>query len=163
MAKLSGLTELDLGMAAFYRSRSEMLDSFADIEQALLAYVLKSDQKGFCITAPLGHKIEAAKKIPAGPRRSKDLKVQADNELSNLMELLPLRADIVHSRMEIAVTTAGKFIAIFQNSKDVTTHHPEALVFSHDELQRLVSKVIALQRSLTKALAAENPQPKPKI
>ena len=138
-----------------------MLDSFADIELALLVYVSKSPQKSFCVTAPLGHKIEAAKKVPAGPRRSKELKIKADLELSKLAELLPLRADMVHSRMEMAVTVDSQFIAIFRNTKDVTSSHPEALVFNCKELQNFVTKVATLERSLARSLTAQNPQPKP--
>ena len=138
-----------------------MLDSFADIERALTAYLL-NDQKGFCITAPMGHKIEVAKKIPAGPRRSKEIKIRADLELTKLAELLPLRADMVHSRMVLAITAASKFVAIFRNTKDVTSDHPEALVFSSEELQKFVTSVVSLEKGLITALTAENPQPKPK-
>ena len=161
--KLTGVEELDVRLVNFYRMRSEMLDSFADIERTLLLYVLNNNQKGFCVTAPLGHKIEAAKKVPAGPRRSKELKLKADAELSKLSDLLPLRADMVHSRMEVAVTTASNFIAIFRNTKDVASNHPEALVYDFNELQRFIFRVKALEKSLTKALMAQNPPPKPKI
>ncbi len=160
--KLTGVEELDVRLVNFYQMRSEMLDSFAGIEQTLLTYVRKHNQKSFCITAPLGHKIEAAKKVPAGPRRSKELKAKADNELSKLAELLPLRADMVHSRMEIAVTTSSQFLAIFKNAKDVSTLHPEALVFDNNELKNFVLRVTALEKSLAKSLTAQNPQPKPK-
>jgi hypothetical protein len=79
-----------------------------------MAYVAQTNQKSCCVTAPLGHKIEAAKKVPAGPRRSKDLKAKADAELSKLAALLPIRADMVHSRMELAVTISSQFLAIFK-------------------------------------------------
>ncbi len=160
--KHTGVEEIDTGLATFYRLRSEILDRFADIERILLVYVSSSSQKGFCVTSPLGHKIEAAKKVPAGPRRSKELKIKADQELSKLAELLPLRADMVHSRMEMAVTVDSQFIAIFRNTKDVTSSHPEALVFNHKELQNFVTKVATLEKSLAQSLTAQNPPPKPK-
>ena len=139
-----------------------MLDSFADIEQTLLTYVSQTNQKGFCVTAPLGHKIDAAKKVPAGPRRSKELKAKADAELSKLAELLPVRADMVHSRMEVAITTSSQFLAIFKNAKDVTSNQADALVFNNNEFERFVSDVRLLAKTLAKALSAQNPQPKPK-
>ena len=160
--KLTGIEELDVRILNFYRMRSEMLDSFADIEQSLMAYVAQTKQKSFCVTAPLGHKIDAAKRVPAGPRRSKELKAKADAELSKLAELLPVRADMVHSRMELAVTTSSQFLAIFKNAKDVTSNHPDALVFNNNEFERFVSEVRSLAESLATALSAQNPQPKPK-
>jgi hypothetical protein len=160
--KLTGIEELDVRIVNFYRMRSDMLDSFADIEQTLMVYVAQTNQKGFCITAPLGHKIDAAKKVPAGPRRSKELKAKADAELSKLADLLPVRADMVHSRMELAITTSSQFLAIFKNANDVTSIHPDALVFNNNEFERFVAELRSLAKTLAKALAAQNPQPKPK-
>lgn len=68
---LTGIGEVDRKMLSFYRLRSEMLDCFADVEAAILNYIAENGAKPICETAPLGHKIEAAKKIPAGPHRSK--------------------------------------------------------------------------------------------
>jgi hypothetical protein len=160
--KLTGVEDLDVRLVDFYRLRSDMLDSFAGIEKMLLVYIEQNIPKNFCASAPLGHKIEAAKKVPAGPHRSKELKTTADGELSKLAELLPLRADIVHSRMEIAITTSSQFIAIFKNAKDLRNDHPEALVFKNNDLRNFVLKVTALEKSLAKALTAQNSQAKPK-
>ena len=159
--KLTGIQEFDVQLGSFHRLRSELLDSFADIEKSLIVYVSKSKPKGFCVTAPLGHKIEAAKQVPAGPQRSKDLKVKADQELAKLAELLPLRADIVHSRMEVAVTSSSDLIAIFRNAKDERLDHPEALVFNHNDLARFVGRTKAMGQSLSKALTAQNAAPEP--
>ena len=160
--KITGIAELDVQLTNFYKMRSDLLDSFADIEQTLLIYVKHTKQKNFCATAPLGHKIEAAKKVPAGPQRSKELKAKADSELSKLAELLPLRADIVHSRMELAVTTSNQLLAIFRNIKDATSSHPEALVFDYSDFEKFVVRVRELETSLSEALTAQNPQPKAK-
>ncbi len=161
--KITGIAELDVQLTNFYKMRSDLLDSFADIEQTLLTYVTQTKQKNFCTTAPLGHKIEAAKKVPAGPQRSKELKAKADYELSKLAELLPLRADIVHSRMELAVTTSSQFLAIFRNIKDATINQPEALVFDYSDFEKFVHRVRGLETSLSEALTAQNPQPKVKV
>ena len=160
--KLTGDEKLDVCLANFYQLRSEMLDSFADIERSVLTYVLNNNKKGICSTAPLGQKIEAAKKVPAGPRRSKKLKSKPDEELNKLADLLHLRAGVVHSRMEMAVTTGSNFIAIFRNTKDAVSKHPEALVYDFDELRRFIEEVKELANSLTEALTAQNPIPKPK-
>jgi hypothetical protein len=160
--RLTGVEALDIRLASFYRVRSEILDAFADVEQSLLTYISNNTQNNMCVTAPLGHKIEVAKKVPAGPNRSKELKAKADQELSELAQILPLRASIVHSHMELAVTTSSQFIAIFKNTKDVDSNSPEALIFHLSELEHFVSKLKTLQKSLAKALAAQNHSPKPK-
>jgi hypothetical protein len=152
--KLTGIRDIDVELSSFYRLRSDMLDGFADIEEALLAYV--SGTK-ICKTAPLGHKIAAAKKIPAGPQRSKELKTKADAELSKLAELLALRADLVHSRMEIAITVRSNIIAIFKNANGQAVDNHASSVFTLDELTRFVSSLQALHKSLSSALNARNP------
>jgi hypothetical protein len=154
--KLTGILEFDNQIGDFYRLRSELLDCFADIERSLLNYIMNSTQNGCCITAPLGHKIEAAKKVAPGPQRSKELKMRADVQLSKLAEILPLRADIVHSRMEVAVTSRGKIIAIFRNAKDAKLEHPEALVFEQQDLMKFVDETNSIGKSLEKALTARN-------
>ena len=154
--KLTGVQEIDVRITNFYRLRSEVLDCFADIEKTILNYISRSGQKNCCMTLSLGHKLEAAKKVPAGPQRSKDLKNKADAELNKLTNLLPARADMVHSRMEIAITTSSEVIAIFKNSKDAGSDCQEALVFKMSQLENFVSKLGALEKSLKKALNAQN-------
>jgi hypothetical protein len=160
--KITGIAELDVQLTNFYKLRSDLLDIFADIERILLTYISKTKEKNFCTTAPLGQKIEAAKRVPADSLRSNKLKAKADEELSKLAELLPLRADIVHSRMELAVTTSSQFLAIFRNIKDATVNHPEALVFDYIDFEKFVHGVRDLETSLSEALTAQNPQPKAK-
>jgi hypothetical protein len=153
---LTGIQEFDVQLDNFYRLRSELLDSFSDIERSLLVHLSKNTEKGCCITAPLGHKIEAAKKVAAGPQRSKELKMKADIELSKLALLLPLRADIVHSRMEVAVTSSSRLVAIFRNAKDAKFEHPEALVFEREDLAEFVDRTKTMGKTLDKALTARN-------
>ncbi len=159
--KLTGAEDSDIHPASFYRLRSEVLDCFADIERALMIYVSRHNQS-ICLTSPLGQKVETARKVPAGPSRSKGLKAKADAELDKLAELLPVRASIVHSRMEIAATISGRLLAIFRNSKEVGVDHPTALLFTIAELQDFVVKLRMLEKSLVHALIATNPIAKPK-
>ncbi len=159
---LLGISEIDQGAAPFYQLRSSMLDCFADIERTIMLYLANGPEQNLCLTAPLGHKIEVAKKVPAGPQRSKELKALADVELGKLAELLTVRADIVHSRMDIAITTNCQFIAIFKNVKDAKMPYTEALVFDQKELRDFVNKLSALAKSLTKALQAKNSTIAPK-
>lgn len=156
---LTGIGEVDNELLDFYRLRSDMLDYFADIEAAILAYLLENCEKAVCETSPLRHKIEAARKIPAGPQRSKDLRNKADTELAKIAELLNVRADLVHSRMEIAITTKNDIVAIFQNAKNSASDDRNASIFTLRQLQQFVVSLQAASRSLQQALTARNPTP----
>lgn len=149
----------DTEASEFCRLRSQMLDSFADMEQTLTAYVLESTQKGFCPTAPLSQKVDAAKKVPAGPRRSKKLKSEADAELQKLAAILNHRASIVHSKMMLALIDGDKSVAIFKNSKNVGTLNFEASVLNLKEFRDFNKHLEALSKSLSIALNAQNVGP----
>ena len=146
-------------MLSFYRLRSEMLDCFADVEAAILNYIAENGAKPICETAPLGHKIEAAKKIPAGPHRSKELKKKTDAELFRIAELLTIRADLVHSRMEIAITTSNSIVAIFRNAKNSASDDRAASVFTLPQFRELVTALQTASSSLQQALTKRNIAP----
>ena len=156
---LTGIAEIDSTLLDFYRLRSELLDCFADIETAILFYVTENCEKPICETAPLGHKIEAALKIKAGPKRSKSLKATADLELKKIAQLLSLRADLVHSRMELAITTKNNIVAIFQNVKNAKSIDRQALVFDLPQLREFVASINRSSISLSEALTARNRPP----
>ena len=159
---LNGIALCDTDASEFYLLRSQMLDCFADIEQTLTSYVFKNTQKGFCSTAPLSQKVDVAKKVPAGPHRSKKLKSDADAELEKLAVLLPQRASMVHSRMVLAAISPGEFVAIFKNAKNVATVNFEASVLSKQDFRSFVEHLSDLSSSLSNALKAQNPVPNPK-
>lgn len=139
-----------------------MLDCFADIERTLTSYVFKNTQKGFCPAAPLSQKVDVAKKVPAGPHRSRKLKLDADAELEKLAVLLPKRASMVHSRMVLAATSSDELVAIFKNSKNVAKVNFEASVLSKQDFRSFVEYLSDLNSSLSNALEAQNPVPNPK-
>jgi hypothetical protein len=159
---LTGIDEVDNNLLSFYRLRSEILDHFADIEAAILTYLSENQEKSVCDTAPLGHKIEAAKKIPAGPNRSKALKTGAEVELNKIAAILNVRAGLVHSRMEIAITTKNRIVAIFQNVKNSTTDDQNAMIFTLPQLQKFAQSLQSASSSLEQALTARNPKSPPR-
>lgn len=156
---ITGDLEIDLNLSVFHRLRSEMLDSFADVEQAICKFISDHQVKGFCATAPMGHKVELAKSVKAGPQRSKAIKAATDQALTELEKLLLVRADMVHSRMSVAITTEGQFIAIFRNSKNAHNGYAESLVLSERELGRFVADLSKMSNKVTAALNATNPPP----
>lgn len=162
IGNLNGMAVCETEVSEFYLLRSQMLDCFADIEQTLTSYVLKNKQKGFCSAAPLSQKVDVAKKVPAGPHRSKKLKSDADAELEKLAVLLPQRASMVHSRMVLAAIDSGEFVAIFKNAKSAGTLNFEALVLSKHDFRLFVEFLRDLSSSIFKALIAQNPVPNPK-
>lgn len=156
---ITGDLEFDLNLSVFHRLRSEMLDCFAVIEQTICAFISSHQVKGFCATAPIGHKVELAKSVKAGPKRSKAIKAATDQVLSELETLLLARADMVHSRMSVAITTEGQFIAIFRNSKNAQKGYAKSLVLSERELKRFVADLSKISNKVTEALTATNPPP----
>ncbi len=156
---ITGDFEIDLNLSVFHRLRSEMLDCFADIELAICSFITSHQVRGFCATAPMGHKVELAKSVKAGPMRSKTIKAAADQALSELEKLLLARADMVHSRMSVAITTEGQFIAIFRNSKNAQKGYSESLVLSEQELGLFVDDLSKMSIKITAALTATNPPP----
>jgi hypothetical protein len=154
--KLTGISDIDIELSSFYRLRSEMLDSFADIEVSLFVYLSQHKAIKISETAPLGHKVEAAKKVPAGPQKSKELKSKCDAELNRLSDFLKLRANLVHSRMEIAITNNSQIIAIFRNAKNATMDQKCASIFTLLEFRKFVSALQNQQKSLNQALTARN-------
>ena len=147
--KLTGDPEIDLNLIRFYWLRSEILDLFSDIEEAIIQYIANDRSKSFCSSAPLGQKVEYAKGVKAGPQRSKELKAKADQELEKLTKFLSARASIVHSRMKVAVTTDGQLLAIFRNAKNIDVEYRDALVFNETELNDFVQQLAKLGSSIS--------------
>ncbi len=154
--KLTGDFEIDFNLYQFYSLRSSILDQFADIEQAIINFIAANAPPNLCATVPLGQKIEKAKSIKAGRRRSKELKAKVDSKLDEVLQFLPIRASIVHSRMNIAVNNNQQFLALFPNAKNQDDLKPEALVYNAIQLQKLEQKLTTLAKAVSWALSQEN-------
>ena len=156
---ITGDIEIDLNVSAFHHLRSAMLDCCAIVEEALTAFLAANHPKPPAKNAPTGQKVESAKALKATSKRSKAIKKETDDSLLQWGALLAKRADIVHSRMSIAVTTDGQFIALFRNAKNAGESYSQSLVLSEKEFESYVAELTAVGDRLVKALNATNPPP----
>ncbi len=92
------------------------MDAFARVESAVVAYLIQLNEK-CCPTAPLGQKMETLRK--ARDRFQKPAKLDA--RLDKIAMLSTVRADVVHSVMEIVQVREGeglRWLFMFRNSGD---------------------------------------------
>lgn len=96
--------------------RGEFLDAFGRLESAVMKYIGKVDVKA-TPSMPFSQKLTALAKSRGSFQNPKRL----DIRIAAIRELLPVRADIVHSALEIIVTFDGRTTTTelqFQNSSD---------------------------------------------
>lgn len=94
--------------------RGDFLDAFARLEQAVLSYMGKTDVKAGT-GQPFAQKLAKLQAARAKFRNPKRLDVR----VAAIQQLLPVRADIVHSALQIAILFDGRAKAVklcFQNA-----------------------------------------------
>jgi hypothetical protein len=147
------LTEAETDVAL---ARSELLDAFSDLEARIsgLLKVGKADVK----CQHLGAKVELFRKLQgiSHPKR--------DQLAGTTADLLPLRADIVHSRMQIR-TIDGTATGIFVNSQNQNEVHPLCRLLTAEDLRQFIRKLAQLTDELGKlgrvSPASSPPPPSP--
>ncbi|MBK9011755.1 hypothetical protein [Novosphingobium sp.] len=139
-------------------ARSDFLDAFADLETAVLR-VLRS-----CGTVPKGEpfsqRVKALKTAEKTTLIAKSNHAQRDQIADEIMALLQIRADIVHSRMSIR-TIDGKLAAFFLNVQETGALFPACRILNHSELKQLSSMVTRLTERIS-ALNRVNPASSPR-
>lgn len=145
----------------FALARSDFLDSFADLEAAIWVVL---DKSGTMLTAkePFGNRVKSFRELQSGTQLAK-CRVNQKNQIADaLLRLLPIRADLVHSRMQISVWD-GEPVAIFTNA--ALADDPDALkrIMKLARLKTLTEKLrhySEVTRSLRKPInPASSPQP----
>ena len=136
--------------------RGAFLDAFARVEMAVMLY---AELTGAKVTSamPLSQKLtalEKERKTFKNPRR-------LDVRIAAIRELLPVRADVVHSALEVAITFDGRAAETkmqFQNASDAA-RRPLALTI--DQLTALTSRLtrLAMQFSHQRLLAKDPTAP----
>lgn len=138
--------------------RSRFLDAFAEVERMVVRMgkmVAKQPNDG----ASLGQRIERARQAQAGPQFSKDNLKKAFDALDAVCALLPLRADIVHSTLRLAMVDAVATL-IFSNSRTADTLCPTVRIIDAAEFKTLTTSVQAISAKLRAALTPPSP-PRP--
>lgn len=94
--------------------RGDFLDAFARLEQAVMSYIGKTDVKAGA-GQPFSQKLALLQKAREKFRNPKRLDVR----VAAIQQLLPVRADIVHSALQVAILFDGRAKAVklcFQNA-----------------------------------------------
>lgn len=98
----------------FSLARSDFLDSFADLEAAIWVKLEKSGMSPIA-REPFGNRLKAFRELPSGSQIAK-CRINQRNQLADAVaKILPIRADLVHGRMRIAILD-GEAVAMFTNA-----------------------------------------------
>ncbi|MFM5932357.1 MAG: hypothetical protein ACKOPQ_15790 [Novosphingobium sp.] len=136
------------GVDAFHRERSKCLDAFVGCEEAVVALLLASATKAGA--EPLGLKIEALKKAKPSPSYPATRKQTINGLLGQFDDLLELRNDLVHSRLQIAAIGEDQK-ACFINARQSSTGAQSARLFSLESLRSVTRKASELAGKLKQA------------
>ncbi len=115
-------------------ARSCLLDCFADVEASVICMQAKFGHKSS--TAALGQRLDALRKVKAGPQLAKATVLQLSAFIERLSVLNGLRADVVHARMYVA-PIAGEMRACFINSLECDAEFPSARLMTLDQFTKL--------------------------
>jgi hypothetical protein len=116
--------------------RGDFLDAFGRLETAVMQYIGKTDVKATS-AMPFSQKLTALAKARDRFRNPKRLDVR----IAAIRDLLAVRADVVHSALEIIVSFDGRTTTTklqFQNSSDFNRR---ALTLSCDEFAAITRRL----------------------
>ena len=130
----------------FQIARSEVLDAFARLEIAVLT--LLTECKTACNpTACLGQKLVILGKIPPGPKLSRKRKGEIDEARARAELLLPVRADVVHSQLEVLPGEPQR--ALYQNPAGLGLPYASARVMSLEAHKQLAKDALEIATLLS--------------
>lgn len=115
-------------------ARSQVLDAFSELEQTIARLLKRSEQKPH--GPHFGARVEAFRKIEGIPEIAKANYPKRDRLADKICDLLPVRADIVHSCMKVyridAISTAH-----FINSQNANQSYPDGRLLTLDQLDEI--------------------------
>lgn len=136
------------GIDAFHRQRSRCIDAFATIEANVIKRLKCNGAK--CGEEPFAQKITTLAATPASPGYAAAAKKKVDLALATLLDLLSVRADIVHSPLNL-VSVDSVAHARFVNAAVACTQYPLCRLFSFDQLRELTRRIEELAKELETA------------
>jgi hypothetical protein len=138
------------------KARSDCIDAFAKVE--LSAHRLSTLLKVTPVErVPFSQLIRTLRVASPGPQLSKMNAPKLREICDRITELLPQRADLVHSEMSIAIGPTGP-LAVFRNAAAVSAHSPRASVYDLAEFEQFTRDVRSLAGQLDEM---RKPQTKP--
>lgn len=135
------------GLDAFHRERSRCLDAFAATEEAVV-HLLELAETKFG-GEPFGKKIEHLKSAKPSPAYSKERKARVNALLADMADLLEVRNDLVHARLQPAVIGEIQK-ACFVNARQCATGVQTARLFSLESLRTITRQATRLAEELRK-------------
>lgn len=155
-----------VAMIDFAIARTEFLDSFADLE-AGVAKMLEKAGAAPSLKEPFSHRLKAFKEIDKVSVVAKCRIGQRNSLAAGIAKILPIRADIVHSRMHVNELD-GRPVALFVNAQLAPDQDAPARILTLDRLQQLtkllagyLAKLSDLKRPINPA--SSPPQPLPDV
>jgi hypothetical protein len=146
---MTALPEGLLRTEALHAARSRVIDAFGEAEGALVALLRDRDAK--LLTAPLGQKMAAVRKLAPSPQYSKSRRDAVHLALDKLLDLLPRRAEIAHSQMRfVRIVGDSEERAAFHNPGTQPGLGEAIVVYSRQDLIDLATSV----REIALALAS---------
>ena len=139
-------------------ARSAMLDAFGDLEARICKFL--KDAKQAPKAQPLGAKVEAFKSLPSMPQIAKANMTKRDSLAEEIAALLPIRADVVHSRMTLH-NIDGKQAAIFVNSQNRSDAYPPCRILTESDLCRITKEILHIVSELGNLGRVVNPASSP--
>ena len=140
----------------FHIARSCLLDRFAEVEESVICLQARFGHKAN--TATLGQRLEALRKVKAGPQLSTATVTQLQGAIQRLTELNALRVDVVHARMFVA-PVAGGMRACFINSLECSEEFPSARLLTFEQFNKVNRELHELAAALTKVAVKASPNP----
>ena len=149
----------DLNAVELYLLRSDFLDACANLEAAVCR-ILRScgDARS---TEPFGHRVQAFRKAEKTNLIAKANFGQRDQIADAIAELLPVRADIVHSAMKISLLD-GQTTALFTNARTASDDYPVVRLLKAQDFRELIRRVANLTArtgTLGRVSPASSPPP----
>ncbi|WP_296676163.1 hypothetical protein [Novosphingobium sp.] len=143
----------------FALARNDFLDHFADVEGAICK-ILQKNGTPQINKEPFGNRLKAFREVQNTTLVAKCRISQRNQLADSLAKILPLRADIVHSRMHIAQLD-GMPVALFVNS--LLTHDPDApaRILSLQRIKQLSAKLVNHAKTLDLLRKPINPASSP--
>jgi hypothetical protein len=129
-------------------ARSNVLDSFANLEYAVAEVIKVSEHGAVYDGAPLGQKLEVLSAFKPGPKLSKAMAKIITDAAAKAQSLCEIRNDVVHSRMRFVAGHPN--IAIYINVREVNQPYPKAHVLTVDQHINLANETKSITDCINK-------------
>jgi hypothetical protein len=151
----------DTAFEEFAVARSEWLNTFSDLEVAILCCTSRIGLICDARKTPLAVRLGNLKNAPASPRLSKASTDELKTLASSCEKLLTIRAAIVHSRMRYG-TSDGTPAAFFQNALDAAEYQPVYTVLKLEDFERMRRDLAQLASRFDTVSPNPSAPPRPK-